>query len=124
MRSALFHRTTHHQSFKACGNHHAAVQRRTTVWFHVPFDGTGPGEVARYVHFLAAEPGPDAAEALDAAGSAAEAFALGDGVVYSRLRKDELGPGVFSDVERVLGVPATRRTWTVVRRVAELAAAD
>jgi uncharacterized protein (DUF1697 family) len=41
--------------------------------------------------------------------------------VYASIPRDAVTPA-YGDVEKVLGVPATARNWTVVARLAELTA--
>lgn len=85
-----------------------------------PFDPPA-GENRQYATFVERAPSADQIERLLAAQSAAETFVVGDRVVYSELDKAALGDGRFTDVERVLGVPATRRTREVVTAVRDLA---
>lgn len=86
-----------------------------------PFESSEDDATRRYATFLHDEPDEGAVQRLLAAESSAETFAMDGRVVYSRLKKDELGSGRFTDVGGVLGMPATRRAWNVVERVLELA---
>lgn len=93
-----------------------------TVVDRQPFAPTDDGDTARYVTFLVEPPEPDAVRTLQAVSSDAEAFVVDGREVYSRLRKDLLDDGAFTDVGDVLGTTGTRRRWPVVRQVVTLAA--
>lgn len=86
-----------------------------------PFDEPAAEEnVKRYVTFLADEPGDEQVEQLLATGTEAEEFAVNSRVVYSRIDKDMLENGRFTDAGKLLGVVATRRAWNVVTKVLEV----
>lgn len=86
-----------------------------------PFDEPADENTKLYVTFLSEEPDEERVEALLAARSEAEEFVVSGREVYSRLRKDLLADGRFTDAGKRLGVSTTRRTWTVVERTLELA---
>lgn len=93
-----------------------------TVVSRQPFADTDDEDVARYVTFLREAPSRDAVASLQVASSEAEAFVVDGREVHSRVRRDLLDDGAFTDATDVLGVTGTRRRWPVVRKVAALAA--
>ena len=82
-----------------------------------PFDEPRDEHTKLYVTFLDEAPGDEQVEALLAAQDEAEAFEVRGREVYSRLRKDLMEDGRFTDIGKTLGTSATRRTWNVVERV-------
>jgi uncharacterized protein (DUF1697 family) len=86
-----------------------------------PFAESSDGETKRYVAFLGDDPADERVSTLDERALPGETFVVRGREVYSELRPAELGNGRFTDVGDVLGVPATRRTWAVVRKVLDLA---
>ena len=86
-----------------------------------PFEEPIEDTTKLYVTFLRNEPDEKQIQALDAAQNEAEEFVVDGYNLYSRIQKDKLKPGQFTDVGQVSGIPATRRTWNVVTKVYELA---
>lgn len=87
---------------------------------HQPFGEPSEENTKRYVTFLHEEPEDDQIQDLLAAQNEAEEFVVKGQEVYSQARKDKLKNGQFTDVGKILDVPATRRTWNVVTKVLEL----
>lgn len=87
----------------------------------LPFDVPGSEGVRHYVTFLDEAPTDEQAEALLDAKHEAESFVVDGRAVYSEIDKTALGDDRRTDVERLLGTAATRRTWNVVTAVLELA---
>lgn len=86
-----------------------------------PFDTPPADGVRLYVTFLADDPTDDRVQALHDASSNAEAFEVRGRDVYSRLDRNELADGEYTDTTKALGVTATRRAWNVVTSVHDLA---
>ena len=86
-----------------------------------PFDGSERDGIKRYVTFLHEEPTAARREAPLAAKHEAESSAVRGRNVYSELDKEALGDGRFTDGGKTLGMPATRRTWSVVTALLDLA---
>lgn len=84
-----------------------------------PFADHDPKQL--HVVFLATKPDAAKVKAVDPARYGPDEFALGDRCVYVRLPNGVQGAR-FPDWDRLVGVPATMRTWRTVTRLAELAA--
>ena len=87
-----------------------------------PFLAAGADEKALHVLFLADEPDPAAAAALDPERSPGDTYALRGREIYLHLphgaARTRLTNGYF---DRVLGTSSTGRNWRTVRAVADLA---
>ena len=86
-----------------------------------PFDVTEEEGIRHYVTFLHEVPGDEGVEALLDAAMEGEAFEVIGREVYSRLDKNVMADGRYTDAGKKLGTPATRRYWDVVASVLELA---
>lgn len=82
-----------------------------------PFDRETDDDTKLYVTFLQKAPDDAGVQELKSAQNEAEEFVVAGREVYSKLRKDRLDPGEFTDVGKQLGQSATRRTWNVVTKV-------
>ncbi|WP_435157020.1 DUF1697 domain-containing protein [Haladaptatus sp. DFWS20] len=82
-----------------------------------PFDEPTDENTTRYVTFLREGLDDDQIQAMLSAENDAEAFAAHGREVYSRIHRDKLKSGRFTDVGKLVGVPATRRNWNVVTKV-------
>jgi uncharacterized protein (DUF1697 family) len=85
-----------------------------------PFDEPADDTVKRYVTFLNEEPADEQIDALSSAETAAESFVVHSREVYSRIDTEKMDNGRFTDVGKILKMPATRRTWNVVTNVQAL----
>lgn len=86
-----------------------------------PFDVADEEGIRHYVTFLHEEPSDEGVEALLDAAMEGETFDVVGREVYSRLDKNVMADGRYTDAGRKLGTPATRRYWDVVTSVLELA---
>lgn len=91
-----------------------------TVVAELPFGTSARDGIKRSVTLLHEAPTAEQRDALLAASHEAETFVVRGRDVYSELDKDALGNGRFTDVERPLGMAATRRTWNVVTALVDL----
>lgn len=87
---------------------------------HQPFDEPADDTVKRYVTFLNEESADEQIDALSSAETAAESFVVHSREVYSRIDTEKMDNGRFTDVGKILKMPATRRTWNVVTNVQAL----
>lgn len=92
-----------------------------TIVEEQPFDVTDEEGIRHYVTFLHEEPDEEGIEALLDAAMDGERFEVVGREVYSRLDKNVMSDGRYTDAGRKLGTPATRRYWNVVTSVLELA---
>jgi uncharacterized protein (DUF1697 family) len=93
----------------------------TAIARHKPFDDSelsAEGNML-YVAFVAAAPGAGATQKLQACATAVDAFHVHDRQIYW-LRRSTAGESAFSGarLEKILGVPATLRNLTTVRKIA------
>lgn len=80
----------------------------------------GDETVKLYVTFLRDTPDEEQIQTLISAQTDAETFAVEGSIVYTRVQTDKHTPGRYIDVEKQLGMPATRRTWRVVKKVLDM----
>ena len=89
-----------------------------------PFKKIKPGaDVVVFVTFLSAEPNSRPKLPLISATENLEVFAIKDRAAFILARRKKNGRGGFpnSFIEKQLGVPATTRNWTTVRKIVALA---
>jgi uncharacterized protein (DUF1697 family) len=92
-----------------------------TVETDNPFEGAPDEARNLHVTFLSSEPTAGGLKALEAAQTDAEQLIASGREVYSLIRTDKHQAGRYVDVGRVLGLTGTRRNWTVVTSVLDLA---
>jgi uncharacterized protein (DUF1697 family) len=85
-----------------------------------PFITRGVATSELHATFLAAPPAAAKIAAVDRDACAPDEFALGEGVIYLRLRHGVMGSRL-PNWDKVLGVPTTTRNWNTTTRLRDLA---
>ncbi len=85
-----------------------------------PFIARGVTTSELHATFLAAQPAAAKIAAIDRAAAAPDEFALGERVIYLRLRNGVMGSRL-PNWDKVLGLPTTTRNWNTTTRLRDLA---